>query len=91
MRYLTHLLAAAAVTLLPLGALAETGVADDRVTFVQIAALDGPAAQLGIGMRHGLLAAFAEANRNGGVHGRQLMLESRDDDGVFVLRIQKAG
>lgn len=79
MRVLPHLIAAAAATLLAQGTLAETGVDDDSVTFVQIAALDGPAAQLGIGMRHGLLAAFAEANAEGGVHGRQLLLESRDD------------
>lgn len=58
---------------------AETGVSADAVTFAQIAALDGPAAQLGLGMQAGILAAFAEANANGGVHGRQLVLESRDD------------
>ncbi len=79
MRYLPQILAATALSLLPFTATAETGVADNEVMFAQIAALDGPAAQLGIGMRQGLLAAFAEANAAGGVHGRKLTLESRDD------------
>lgn len=63
----------------PQWALAESGMDDNTIHFGQIAALDGPAAQLGIGMRLGLLAAFEEANRNGGVNGRQLTLESWDD------------
>ena len=57
----------------------EVGVSKEAVTFSQIAALDGPAAQLGLGMRTGILAAFEEINASGGVHGRQLILESRDD------------
>ncbi len=58
---------------------AEEGVSPDAVKFAQVAALDGPAAALGIGMREGILAAFEEANRNGGVNGRSLSLESLDD------------
>ena len=58
---------------------AETGVTDDAVNFVQIAALDGPAAQLGLGMQAGLEAAFAEINKKGGVHGRQILMEGLDD------------
>jgi len=58
---------------------AEVGVTDTTITFGQSAALDGPAAALGTGMREGILAAFAEANRNGGVAGRQLELKSYDD------------
>ena len=34
---------------------------------------------LGTGMRQGIQAAFEEVNRAGGVHGRQLQLESMDD------------
>jgi len=60
-------------------ALAEDGVTKDRVLFGQIAALEGPAQALGQGMRQGLLAAFAEANRAGGVAGRKLELKSADD------------
>ena len=55
------------------------GVTPDRVLFGQSAALSGPAAALGQGMRLGIEAAFAEINRQGGVHGRQLELISLDD------------
>ncbi len=55
------------------------GVDDTTVAFGQVAVLDGPAAALGLGMREGILAAFAEANAAGGVHGRMLTLDSRDD------------
>lgn len=58
---------------------ADAGVHGDRIVFGQPAALEGPAAALGIGMRHGLLAAFGEANATGGVHGRSLELISADD------------
>ena len=49
------------------------------IVFGQSAALTGPARELGIGMRLGLLAAFSEANREGGVHDYRLRLESLDD------------
>lgn len=57
----------------------ETGVLDDRIVFGQSAALSGDAAELGVGMRLGIEAAFAESNRDGGINGRRLELESRDD------------
>jgi branched-chain amino acid transport system substrate-binding protein len=57
----------------------ETGVSSDRILFGQAAALDGPSSALGQGMRQGILAAFAEINARGGVHGRKLELISRDD------------
>src|SRR3984893_4461718 len=60
-------------------ALAEDGVTKDKIVFGQVAALEGPAQALGQGMRQGLLAAFAEANRAGGIAGRQLELKSADD------------
>jgi ABC-type branched-subunit amino acid transport system substrate-binding protein len=60
-------------------ALAEEGVTKDRIVFGQVAALEGPAQALGQGMRQGVLAAFAEANRAGGIAGRQLELKSADD------------
>lgn len=62
-----------------LTALADPGVAADKIVFGQAAALEGPAAALGTGMRDGILAAFAEANQAGGVHGRKLELMSADD------------
>lgn len=55
------------------------GVFPDRVIFGQSAAFSGPASQLGIGMNLGITAAFTEANRNGGVHGRLLELLPLDD------------
>ena len=58
---------------------AEPGVSADTILFGQSAALEGPAGALGSGMREGLLAAFEEANRAGGVAGRQLQLKSYDD------------
>src|ERR1700733_8453714 len=64
----------------PLGARAgEIGVSSDSILFGQAAALDGPSSALGQGMRQGILAAFAEINASGGVHGRKLKLISRDD------------
>jgi ABC-type branched-subunit amino acid transport system substrate-binding protein len=59
--------------------LAEDGVTAEKIVFGQVAALDGPAAALGQGMRDGLLAAFAEANRAGGVKGHQLVLNAVND------------
>ena len=55
------------------------GVTSDGILFGQSAAFSGPARELGINMRLGIRAAFAEANRAGGVHGRQLSLVSLDD------------
>lgn len=55
------------------------GVSEDRILFGQSAALSGPAAALGQGMRLGILAAFEESNGAGGVHGRRLELVSLDD------------
>lgn len=60
-------------------ATAEDGVAADAILFGQAAALEGPAAALGQGMRSGILAAFDEINKKGGVHGRRLKLISLDD------------
>src|SRR5260370_33438668 len=61
------------------GAHAEPGVSVDKIVFGQAAALEGPAAALGQEMRAGILAAFSEANRAGGVKRRQLELISLDD------------
>lgn len=57
----------------------EIGVSPGAILFGQAAALDGPSSALGQGMRLGILAAFAEVNAKGGIHGRKLMLVSRDD------------
>jgi branched-chain amino acid transport system substrate-binding protein len=57
----------------------EVGVGSDTILFGQAAVLEGPSSALGQGMRQGILAAFAEVNARGGVHGRKLKLISRDD------------
>jgi branched-chain amino acid transport system substrate-binding protein len=58
---------------------AAAGLSADKVVFGQAAPFEGPASALGIGMRQGLLAAFAEANARGGVHGRKFELIAKDD------------
>src|SRR5262249_34985203 len=64
-----------------LGAVAfEPGVTGTTIVFGQAAAREGAIAELGRGMRAGLLAAFNEANAKGGVAGRRLELISHNDD-----------
>ena len=58
---------------------AEDGVTREKIVFGQVAALEGPAQALGLGMREGILAAFEEANRAGGIARRRLELRSVDD------------
>jgi branched-chain amino acid transport system substrate-binding protein len=69
---------AAFIAVLP-AAHAEDGVSADKIVLGQAAALTGPAAALGQGMKVGLEAAFAEVNKAGGIKGRKLELKSVDD------------
>ena len=55
------------------------GITGEGVLFGQSAAFSGPARELGLNMRLGIEAAFAEVNQVGGVYGRQLSLISLDD------------
>ena len=73
------LLGAAFVCCLNTYGRAEDGVSKDSILFGQVAALNGPAQALGQGMREGILAAFEEANRAGGINGRKFELKSMDD------------
>lgn len=57
----------------------SNGVFSDRILVGQSAAFDGPAQALGLGMRLGLEAAFAEVNTKGGINGRQIELIAYDD------------
>jgi branched-chain amino acid transport system substrate-binding protein len=50
-----------------------------EIVFGQAAVLEGPASALGQGMRVGIQAAFDEANKAGGIHGRKLKLISVND------------
>ena len=77
LRSVAALALAAAVA--PVGAADIPGVSEERVRFGQSAAFSGPAEALGRGMQIGIRAAFGEANRRGGVHGRRLELMSLDD------------
>jgi branched-chain amino acid transport system substrate-binding protein len=71
--------ALAAFLAVGISAYAEDGVSADKIVFGQATALEGPASALGQGMKMGLEAAFAEANKAGGVKGRKLELKSVDD------------
>lgn len=55
------------------------GVSAEKILIGQTAALTGPAKGLGTNMRLGILSAFNEINRRGGVFGRKLELISKDD------------
>ena len=55
------------------------GFTASEVRFGQSAALTGPSAALGKGMKVGIEAAFKEANAAGKVHGRTLNLITEDD------------
>ncbi len=72
-------LAALPISFSPNSAIAEPGVSSTKIVLGQAAALEGPVAALGRSMRTGLLAAFKEANAQGGVGGRKLELLSRND------------
>lgn len=80
-KFVAFAAASIASSILMLGspALAEDGVTGDSIVFGQAAALAGPAAALGTGMKAGLNAAFEEINKKGGIHGRKLKLTSVDD------------
>lgn len=76
------LLSAIALLWTPSPSTAQEAPTDDAgaaLVFGMSAAFTGPAADLGLNLREGIEAAFAEANAVGGVRGRELVLESRDD------------
>ncbi len=58
---------------------AGNGVHPDSIVFGQSAAQSGNARELGENMNLGILAAFEEANRAGGIQGRMLRLHLLDD------------
>ena len=53
--------------------------ASQPIVLGQSCALSGPAENLGLEMRAGLLAAFSKINDEGGINGRDIVLLSRDD------------
>lgn len=58
---------------------ASLEVNQDSILFGQSSALSGNAQYLGKNMRKGILSAFDEVNKTGGIYGRQLKLISLDD------------
>jgi branched-chain amino acid transport system substrate-binding protein len=60
-------------------ALIATASRGEPIILGQSCALSGPAENLGLEMRAGLLAAFSKINDEGGVNGRDIVLISRDD------------
>ena len=72
------LIVTAAAALLP-GLSSAQGVTHDKILLGQAAVFSGPAAQLGIQMRNGIQAYFAQVNEKGGVNGRKLELMTEDD------------
>ncbi|TWT77285.1 Receptor family ligand binding region [Posidoniimonas polymericola] len=58
---------------------ANAASGEGELLFGMSTATTGPAAELGKNMRDGVLAAFNEANLNGGVHGREVKLAVLDD------------
>ena len=58
---------------------AAPGVTEDTITFGQSGCFSGVCATVGLQYRVGILAAFHERNRAGGVNGRELRLTWRDD------------
>ena len=67
------------VFLLPLPGFADKNSKKDPIVLGQSCALTGPSRNLGIEMRAGLLAAFAEENQKGGIAGREIVLLTKDD------------
>ena len=65
------------------------GVFEDSIVFGQSAAFSGDPAGLGTNMRLGIRAAFEEANREGGIHGRALKLVSEDDRYEAEVAVEK--
>lgn len=60
-------------------ACAEDGLSDSEIKIGMVNVQTGPAAGLGVGMRAGAEAVFADVNAKGGVNGRKINLIVADD------------
>lgn len=76
---LVLVLSSASALLVSAVPVSETAAEDTNLVFGMSTALSGPAEDLGVNMRQGVLAGFERINRNGGVHGLQLKLIALDD------------
>lgn len=79
MRLTKKFFVAIAFTVASCWAIAENGVTSNEIVVGQFAAISGPTAQLGLRMQAGMQAYFNAVNEQGGVHGRQIRLITRDD------------
>lgn len=68
-----------AVTLVSSVVAADSKLPPNPIVLGQSCALTGPAKDLGLELRGGLLAAFSRVNDEGGVNGREILLLSKDD------------
>lgn len=73
------LLAVSAWCIIVENVLAENVMPPHPIVLGQSCALSGPAKDLGLELRGGLLAAFSKVNDEGGVNGREIVLISKDD------------
>lgn len=89
MRQVIGAAAAACLAAAAFAASAAQGVDADSVTFVQVADISGSRSALTLELNAGTLAYFKQVNAQGGVHGRQLKLETIDD-GYAIPRTQQA-
>ena len=56
-----------------------SGVTDTEIVLGMSAAFSGPSRGLGIELYRGAAAYFEHVNRQGGVHGRRIVLKTYDD------------
>jgi branched-chain amino acid transport system substrate-binding protein len=76
----TRVIALSLLVMLPLPlARAESGVTPTTILIGQSVSLSGPTGQLGQEMRAGAAAYFKFVNKQGGVHGRTIVLKTLDD------------
>jgi branched-chain amino acid transport system substrate-binding protein len=76
----TSVIALSLLVLLPLPlARAESGVTATTILIGQSVSLSGPTGQLGQEMQAGAAAYFKFVNKQGGVHGRAIVLKTLDD------------
>ena len=91
-QFLLRATQAAAATGLPLWAhtasAADEGLTPKLITLGCSIALTGPLGQAGIEQVAGMKAAFAEVNQAGGVHGREIRMDPRDDGYVAARTLQ---
>ncbi len=91
-QFLLRATQAAAATGLPLWAhtasAADEGLTPKLITLGCSIALTGPLGQAGIEQVAGMKAAFAEVNQAGGIHGREIRMDPKDDGYVAARTLQ---